>query len=121
MGGQRIERFYAEGLRAEERKAGSFRRAGTPVAEIDVVLGGQTVIVGNYWGYLMRVDLASGKVTRARISQNGISSVCRGGEHVMASSYDGRIYLVEPSGLELAGSLTAMTQRVTGETILQRM
>ena len=81
----------------------------------------QTVIVGNYWGYLIRVDLASGKVTRARISQNGISSVCRGGEHVMASSYDGRIYLVEPSGLEVAGSLTAMTQRVTGETILQRM
>lgn len=77
-----------------------------------------TVLVGNYWGYLLKADLESGKVTRARIAPNGISSVARCNGHLAATSYDGAVYLVRPEDLSVANSLRAMTQRVTRETVL---
>ncbi len=70
-----------------------------------------TVIVGDYWGHLIRVDLARGRVERAKIACNGISSLCRSGSLLAASSYDGTIYLARTSDLQIVNSLTAMAQR----------
>lgn len=71
-----------------------------------------TVLVGNYWGDLFRFDLASGKVAKARIAENGLSALARAGEHVAASSYDGAIYLVRPADLAVVNVLRLMVQKV---------
>ncbi len=71
-----------------------------------------TVLVGNYWGELYRFDLASGTVRHLWIAANGLSALARSGEHVMATSYDGSIYLVRPNDLEVQNSLTVMVQKV---------
>ena len=69
------------------------------------------VVVGDYWGGLIRADLARNRVRRRQIATNGISSLCRSGEFLAASSYDGAIYLVRPSDLKVVNTLTAMVQR----------
>lgn len=71
-----------------------------------------TVIVGNYWGELIKFDLDTERVSRRTIARNGISSVCTQGRHVIASSYDGALYLVEPADLGVVQTLRAMVQRV---------
>jgi WD40 repeat protein len=71
-----------------------------------------TVVIGDYWGDLIRVDLRTSRVSRARIAENGISSLARSGEHLVATSYDGAIYLVDPHALQVVNTLRAMTQRV---------
>jgi WD40 repeat protein len=76
-----------------------------------------TVLVGNYWGWVLRADLSTGEVTRSRIAGNGLSAVARAGEHAVVTSYDGAVYLVRPEDLTVAGYLRAMHQRVTGETV----
>jgi WD40 repeat protein len=70
-----------------------------------------TVIVGNYWGYLLRVDLRDESVTRLRIAANGISALSRSGEHLVAVSYDGAAYLVEPGSMGVVRTLRAMVQK----------
>ncbi len=60
----------------------------------------QTVIVTNYWGALLRVDLASGEVLTRQIAENGISAVARSGDQLIAVSYDGVAYRVRPRRLE---------------------
>lgn len=70
-----------------------------------------TVVVGDYWGSLIRVDLGRGRIERAQIARNGISSLCRSGDLLAASSYDGTIYLVRPADLRVVNSLSAMVQR----------
>lgn len=72
----------------------------------------ETVIVGNYWGYLIKADLAGGPVTRSRIGPNGISSLARSGEYLVAACYDGAAYLVRPADLAVVRELRAMTQKV---------
>jgi WD40 repeat protein len=72
----------------------------------------RTVIVGNYWGELIKFDLEAERVTRRTIARNGISSVCSQGSHVIASSYDGALYLVDPVDLGIVGELRAMVQRI---------
>jgi WD40 repeat protein len=71
-----------------------------------------TVVIGDYWGDLIRVDLPTSQVSRAQIAENGISSITRSGEYLVATSYDGGIYLVEPLLLKVVNTLRAMTQRV---------
>ncbi len=71
-----------------------------------------TVVVGDYWGTVIRVELASGKVTRREIAGNGISSLARSGDHVVATSYDGGAYLVAPGDLSVVQVARAMQQRV---------
>jgi WD40 repeat protein len=71
-----------------------------------------TVVIGDYWGDLIHVDLATSQVSRTQIAENGISSIARSGEYLVATSYDGGIYLVEPSTLKVINTLRAMTQRV---------
>lgn len=71
-----------------------------------------TVVVTNYWGSLLRVDLASGALTQRRIAKNGISGIVRSGDDVIAVSYDGSVYRVRASDLEVLSQLSAMTQRL---------
>lgn len=70
------------------------------------------VIVTNYWGELLRVDLRDESVTRATIAKNGISSIAQHGEYLVATSYDGAIYLVNPDDLSVANTLRSMIQQV---------
>jgi WD40 repeat protein len=70
-----------------------------------------TVIVGDYWGTLIRVNLRSGRIARADIARNGISSLSRSLEHLVATSYDGCVYLVAPGDLKVVHKIRAMTQR----------
>jgi WD40 repeat protein len=70
------------------------------------------VIVTNYWGELLRVSLADGKVMRQSIAKNGISSITRHGVHFAAASYDGGVYLVEAQQLSVLNVLRSMTQQI---------
>ncbi len=74
--------------------------------------GPRTVVVTNYWGSLLRVDLDSGALTQRRIAKNGISGIARSGEDLIAVSYDGSAYRVRASDLEVVSQLSAMTQRL---------
>lgn len=73
-----------------------------------------TVVVSNYWGELLRIDLPSRTILRRAIAANGISAVARAdadGAHLLASSYDGACYRVRSDTLEVVGTLRAMQQR----------
>ena len=74
-----------------------------------------TVVVGDYWGALIRVDLDTETVRRKVLAGNGISAVARSGEHVVAASYDGTIYLVRPD-LTVVRALRAMRQKLDADT-----
>jgi WD40 repeat protein len=84
------------------------RRSPKSICFVDEV----TVVIGDYWGALIRVDLRTSQISRAQIAQNGISSIARSGEYLVATSYDGGIYLVEPFSLMVANTIRAMTQRL---------
>jgi toxoflavin biosynthesis protein ToxC len=71
-----------------------------------------SVVIGDYWGDLICVDLETSKVSRVRIAENGISSLARSGKYLVATSYDGGIYLVDPSTLSVVNTLRAMRQRL---------
>lgn len=71
-----------------------------------------TVVVTNYWGALLRVDLARGEVTGQQIAENGISAAVRSGDHLVAVSYDGAAYLVRVDDLSVVRTLRRMTQRL---------
>jgi WD40 repeat protein len=81
-------------------------------------LDGRTVIVGDYWGALIKFDLETEKVTRRTVARNGISSVCTQGGDIVASSYDGALYLVDPAGLDVIRVLRAMYQRVSDRELI---
>jgi WD40 repeat protein len=78
-----------------------------------VFAAGDAVMVGDYWGHIGSISLADGAISRRRIAQNGISSLTRHrpGE-VLASSYDGAVFLVDVETTEVIGELRAMRQRV---------
>lgn len=72
----------------------------------------KTVIVTNYWGCLLRIDLESEEVLTRQIAENGISAVARSGDHLIAVSYDGVAYRVRPDDLSVVNSLRSMQQRL---------
>jgi WD40 repeat protein len=72
----------------------------------------RTVVVTNYWGSLLRVDLDTDSLTQRQIAKNGISGIARSGEDLIAVSYDGSAYRVRASDLEVVAQLSAMTQRL---------
>jgi WD40 repeat protein len=77
-----------------------------------------TVVVSNYWGELLRVDLPTRTILRKAIAANGISAVARAdadGSHLLASSYDGACYRVRSDDLEVVAELRAMQQRPAPE------
>jgi toxoflavin biosynthesis protein ToxC len=71
-----------------------------------------TVVITNYWGALLRVDLATGRVQTRQIAENGFSAAVRSGEHLVAVSYDGAAYLVRVEDLTVLRTLRRMTQRL---------
>jgi WD40 repeat protein len=72
----------------------------------------QTVIIANYWGRLMRVDLESGQILSRHVAENGVSALSRCGDYLVAVSYDGAAYLVHPDDLSVINTLRSMTQRL---------
>lgn len=72
----------------------------------------KTVLVGDYWGSVIRVDLESERATRVVVATNGISSLTRRGDSVVAVSYDGSVSQIDPADLSVRNTLRAMTQRL---------
>jgi WD40 repeat protein len=79
----------------------------------------QTVIVTNYWGSLLRIDLETGDVLTRSIAENGISAVARCGDYLVAVSYDGCAYLVRPADLHVGNSLRLMHQRLQPSELIR--
>lgn len=72
-----------------------------------------TVLVGDYWGTLLRVNLKSGQVCREQVATNGLSSLARCGSLVLATSYDGSVSAVHSLKPGVAHRIEAMKQRVS--------
>ena len=72
----------------------------------------RTVIVTNYWGAVIRIDLQTGRMTQRQVATNGVSAISRCGKHVVVVSYDGSAHLLDPGSLETIASLQTMTQRL---------
>ncbi len=77
------------------------------------------MIVTNYWGALLRFDLASGDALTRQIAENGISAVARSGDQLVAVSYDGVAYRVCPNDLSVVNSLRSMTQRLHPSNLIR--
>lgn len=71
-----------------------------------------TVVVGDYWGNIIKVELLEGKVTRKQLATNGISSIARKDEYVVAVSYNGSINIIDPTDLSIYKHISVMTQRL---------
>ena len=71
-----------------------------------------TVLVGDYWGALIKVDLTRNRYSKQQIGRNGLSSLSRAAAGVMASCYDGAVYLISPEDLSVTNTYRAMTQRL---------
>lgn len=69
-----------------------------------------TLMVGDYWGAIIRVDLSSETIERQTVAANGISAIARTADGVVAASYDGGVYLVDRD-LRVVRSLRAMRQK----------
>lgn len=73
------------------------------------------IIVGDYWGNIIKVEVETGYSTKKRISSNGISSLARKNDtQFIASSYSGSLYHMTCSedGFSLINQLKFMEQRV---------
>lgn len=77
-----------------------------------------TVVVTNYWGALLQVNLDTGAVLERKIAKNGISSISRGRDGLVATSYDGSVYLVGTDELQLVNTLQSMTQRLQPSSLI---
>ena len=77
------------------------------------------MIVTNYWGALLRCDLASERVLTRQIAHNGISSLANSGDYVIAVSYDGVAYLVRPDDLKVVNTLSSMQQRLQPSAMIR--
>ncbi|MCZ6698665.1 MAG: hypothetical protein O7D94_07030, partial [Planctomycetota bacterium] len=71
-----------------------------------------TVVVSNYWGALIRVNLETEEMLIRPIAKNGISAVAGTGNRLVAVSYDGAAYLVRADDLTVENTLRSMTQRL---------
>jgi WD40 repeat protein len=72
----------------------------------------KTVIVTNYWGCLLRIDLETEEVLTRQIAENGISAIARSGDDLVAVSYDGVAYRVRSDDLCVVNALRSMQQRL---------
>ncbi|MES2058252.1 MAG: WD40 repeat domain-containing protein [Pseudomonadota bacterium] len=72
----------------------------------------RTVIVGDYWGALVKIDLETGRLVRRTIATNGLSSLSRCGDALIVTSYDGGAYRVSVENLTVENSYHAMIQRI---------
>jgi WD40 repeat protein len=76
-----------------------------------------TVVVGDYWGALLRIDLETGRLTRSTIAANGISGLSRVADGLIATSYDGGVYLVDVPSLTVRNSYRAMRQKLAAPAV----
>jgi WD40 repeat protein len=67
-------------------------------------------LVGDYWGYLLHVNLDSGQIASQRIATNGLSSLSLVQTRVLATSYDGSLVVTDTAGLSVR-SLVPSGQR----------
>ena len=72
----------------------------------------ETVLIGDYWGALLKLDLRAGTVARSTIAENGISSLSRRGNELVASSYDGGVYVITIQDLSVRSVYREMYQRI---------
>jgi WD40 repeat protein len=77
-----------------------------------------TVVVTNYWGELLRVELPSERVTRRAIAQNGISGIASCGSDLIAVSYDGTAHRVRGDDLSEVQTLREMRQRLQPSALI---
>lgn len=85
------------------------RRSPKAVAFVDEA----TIVVGDYWGHAIRQPLNGEAKLERRVAANGISSLARRDDGLLlASSYDGRVLLLDPATLDVLNELRAMTQRL---------
>jgi WD40 repeat protein len=69
------------------------------------------VIIGDYWGGITSLSLATGRIIRRDLASNGISSLALTPSWMAASSYDGAVYLIDPNSLAMVGQERLMYQR----------
>ncbi len=74
--------------------------------------GSNLVVVGDYWGAVHSVELDSGKHRHKPLARNGISALARCGDEILATSYAGATFLVDPVTLDERKRFVAMDQRV---------
>lgn len=79
----------------------------------------KNLVVGDYWGNLVKVDHISGLSKKKSIAQNGISSIDVSNGHIAASSYDGSIYILDTE-LNLTNRIKAMEQKFTNDSTWER-
>lgn len=72
----------------------------------------QTVLVGDYWGAVLKIDVATGRVERRTVAANGLSSITRCADGVAVSSYDGAVHLLSVPDLAILSTYRVMTQRL---------
>lgn len=77
----------------------------------------ETVIVGDYWGALLEINLNNRAIVRRAIAKNGISSLSRLRGNLVASSYDGGVYFLTMPDLTVYSVYRGMTQRVQPEIV----
>jgi WD40 repeat protein len=77
----------------------------------------ERVIIGDYWGTIIKFDLTTSRVSRRQIASNGISALSRSGENIIACSYDGGVYLVCPDDLRVINKIQAMKQKLAAASI----
>ncbi|MDQ0177486.1 WD40 repeat domain-containing protein [Bacillus chungangensis] len=70
-----------------------------------------TVIVGDYWGNIIKVNIAKKTASTQKIATNGISSLARTENDIFAASYDGSVYQLDRENLHVLKKRTAMIQR----------
>ena len=80
----------------------------------------ETVVVGDYWGALLKLDLRAGTVSRSTVAENGISSLSRRGDNLVASSYDGGIYVITIQDLSVCCVYREMYQRVKLDIVSEK-
>lgn len=76
-----------------------------------------TIVIGDYWGYLVVVRLPEGTVYDTRIAGNGISAIDGDGGVMIATSYDGTLHRVGRDGAEVGTPLRLAEQRVAGTAV----
>ncbi len=74
----------------------------------------ETVFVGNYWGHVWRVTLKDERVSAHRFADNGISSLSRSPQGLLAASYDGSLTLIDPVSMAVMSQIHCLQQKLPG-------
>ncbi len=78
-----------------------------------------TVVIGDYWGGMIKVDLQQQRYERYEVARNGLSAITHMGSHVLGVSYDGIALMMRPDDMKVIATLRAMDQRLDDERIVK--